>query len=70
LEGVDLVTYWFEKARAMLVAKRARRVGLVATQSIRRGSSRVALDRIKESYPMFEAWSDEQWTIDGADVRV
>jgi type II restriction/modification system DNA methylase subunit YeeA len=68
--GVDLVAYWFEKSRAMLERKGAARVGLLATQSIRRGSSRVVLDRILESNRIFEAWADEEWTIDGADVRV
>ena len=33
----DLVCYWFEKARAELVAGRAKRVGLLATQGIRAG---------------------------------
>ena len=33
----DLVTYWFEKARAMIEADRAKRAGLLATQAIRAG---------------------------------
>lgn len=68
--GADLVTYWFEKARASIVERTNVRVGLVATQSIRRGSSRTVLDRIKSAANIFEAWSDEEWTIDGADVRI
>jgi MmeI, DNA-methyltransferase domain len=35
----DLVTYWFEKTRALHEAKRLKRAGLVATQAIRRGAS-------------------------------
>ena len=68
--GADLVTYWFEKARAIIEQHATTTVGLVATQSIRRGSSRTVLDRIKETTEIFEAWSDEEWTIDGADVRI
>ena len=31
----DLVTYWFEKARAQVASGQTKRVGLVATNSIR-----------------------------------
>jgi type II restriction/modification system DNA methylase subunit YeeA len=68
--GADLVTYWFEKALAAFRLDQRVRVGLVATQSIRRGSSRIVLDRIHSVAEIFEAWSDEEWTIDGADVRI
>ncbi len=33
--GADLVTYWFEKARAQIEAGKCQRAGLVATNSIR-----------------------------------
>ena len=69
-QGADLVTYWFEKARACLESHPDVRVGFVATQSIRRGDSRVLVDRVQHATGIFEAWSDEEWTIDGADVRV
>ncbi len=36
--GADLVTYWFEKARAQIEAGKAQRAGLVATNSIRGGA--------------------------------
>ena len=68
--GADLVTYWFEKARAHIEAGRAKRAGLVATQSIRKGASRAVLDRIVASGEIFAAWSDEPWINDGAAVRV
>ena len=68
--GVDLVTYWFERSRAHIAAGQCRRAGLVATQSIRKGANRAALDRIVTSTPIFEAWSDEEWVNDGAAVRV
>ncbi len=44
--GADLVTYWFEKARAQIEAGQCQRAGLVATQSIRKGSNQQVLARI------------------------
>lgn len=66
----DLVIYWFQKARAQLEEKRARRIGLVSTNSIRGGSNRRVLDAISSRFPIFEAWGDEPWIVDGASVRV
>lgn len=68
--GADLVTYWFEKARALVNKGRASRVGLIATQSIRAGSNRKVLSRINQSANIFMAWSDRPWVLDGASVRV
>ena len=68
--GADLVTYWFEKARAQIEAGKAQRAGLVATNSIRGGSNRKVLERIIAIAPIFEAWSDEEWINNGAAVRV
>jgi type II restriction/modification system DNA methylase subunit YeeA len=66
----DLVTYWFEKARGLLESKTAKRVGLLATQSIRAGANLKVLQRIKESGDIFMAWGDRPWVLDGAAVRV
>jgi type II restriction/modification system DNA methylase subunit YeeA len=68
--GADLVTYWFAKATDCLEAGRARRVGLVATNSIRGGQNRKALDRIRDVGTIFNAWSDRDWVLEGAAVRV
>ncbi|MCA3303429.1 MAG: class I SAM-dependent DNA methyltransferase, partial [Roseomonas sp.] len=68
--GVDLVCYWFERAREEVTAGRTHRVGLVATQAIRKGASRNVLDHIQADATIFEAWSNEPWNLDGADVRV
>ena len=68
--GADLVTYWFEKARAQIEAGKAKRAGLLATQSIRAGANRKVLQRIKESGDIFYAQSDRPWILDGAAVRV
>ena len=66
----DLVCYWFEKAGQQIASGKARRVGLVATNSIRGGANRRALEVATSNQPIFEAWSDEPWVIDGAAVRV
>ena len=68
--GADFVTYWFEKARAQIESGKAKRAGLVATNSIRGGASRKVLDRIVDTTRIFEAWSDEPWINNGAAVRV
>lgn len=68
--GVDLVVYWFERAREHIVDGHCLRAGLVATQAIRKGANRTVLDRIVVSTPIFEAWRDEPWVNDGAAVRV
>ncbi|MCY4134642.1 MAG: class I SAM-dependent DNA methyltransferase [bacterium] len=66
----DLVCYWFEKAGRQIAEGKAKRAGLVATNSIRGGANRRTLQAATENRPIFDAWSDEQWTIDGASVRV
>ncbi len=68
--AADLVTYWFEKARAHIEQGKAKIAGLVGTNSIRGGASRKVLERIVESGSIFEAWSDEEWINEGAAVRV
>ena len=68
--AVDLVTYWFAKAWGQIELRKSVRAGLVATQSIRRGSSQEVLRRIYESGRFFNAWADEPWIVDGAAVRV
>ncbi len=68
--GAELVTYWFDKALKAIRTQGLGAAGLVATQSIRRGSSRAVLDAICEQSRIYEAWSDEPWVNDGAAVRV
>jgi type II restriction/modification system DNA methylase subunit YeeA len=68
--GADLVTYWFERARALIAAGRLKRAGLLATNSIRQQGNRPVLERIKETGGIFMAWSDRPWILDGAAVRV
>ena len=66
----DLVCYWFVKAGEHLSRGVSKRVGLVATNSIRGGANRRALETATEGKRIFDAWSDEPWVIDGAAVRV
>lgn len=67
---VDLVTYWFERAREQIESGQAKRAGLLATQAIRGGLNRPVLERIKASGDIFFAYSDRPWVLDGAAVRV
>ena len=66
----DLVCYWFHKAGALVAKGQIERAGLVATNSIRGGRNRAVLDRITEHGAIFDAWPDEPWIVDGANVRV
>ena len=68
--GADLVCYWFAKAWEAIDSGHTGSVGLVATNSIRGGANRAVLDAIVDGGSVFEAWSDEAWTLDGAAVRV
>lgn len=68
--GADFVMMWFAKAHQAITSGKVERVGLVATQSIRRGASEAVLRAIFDTGRIFEAWSDEEWSVDGADVRV
>ena len=68
--GADIVCYWFAKAGKQIEAGEAMRAGLVATNSIRGGANRRALQAATDTRRIFEAWSDEAWVNDGAAVRV
>jgi type II restriction/modification system DNA methylase subunit YeeA len=68
--GADLVTFWHERARAQIEGGKAKRAGLLATNSIRMVGNRPVLERILASGGIFMAWSDRPWILDGAAVRV
>ena len=68
--AADLVCYWFVKAGEHMDAMGSKRVGLVSTNSIRGGANRRALKKATRGKVIFDAWADEPWIIDGADVRV
>ncbi len=66
----DLVVYWFEKTRAMIELGNTQRAGLIATQSIRNGANSEVLSRILSTGGIFEAWSDREWVLGSAQVRI
>ncbi|HYE63528.1 MAG TPA: DNA methyltransferase [Phycisphaerales bacterium] len=66
----DLCCYWFELARRSMSGYTRLRAGLLATQGIRGGDNRTVLERIKNEGDIFLAWSDRNWTLDGATVHV
>lgn len=68
--GVDLVCYWFVKAWEAMQEGRLTRAGLVSTNSIRGGANRGVLKPIVDGGRIFAAWGDEEWTVEGAAVRV
>ena len=68
--GADLCAYWFEKARTQISEGNTKRAGLLATQAIRGGRSRVVLENIKESGDIFFAHSDRNWILEGAAVHI
>ena len=53
--GADLVTYWFEKARAQIEIHGLNAAGLVTTNSIRGGKNRAVLDAIAKTTRIYEA---------------
>ena len=59
--GVDLVIYWFERARTQIESGQCQRAGLVATQAIRKGANRTVLERVAATTSIFDAWQDEPW---------
>ena len=66
----DLCCYWFEKARRQIEQGMCKRAGLLATQGIRGGANRKALESIKKTGGIFFAESDRAWILDGANVHV
>ena len=66
----DLVCYWFERAREEIASGKAKRAGLLSTNSIRGGVNRRVLERIKGSGDIFFAEADRPWILNGAAVRV
>jgi hypothetical protein len=66
----DLVCYWFENARALIEAGEIVRTGFVATNSLRKNTNLPVMHRIAKTTRIYEAWSEEKWTVDGAAVDV
>ena len=66
----DLCCYWFELARESVSYSETTRCGLLATQAIRNSKARIVIERILKTAPIFEAWSDLEWVLDGAGVNI
>jgi len=67
----NLVAYWFFKAGQLVSTGRIERFGFISTQAIRRGASRsVVQASLDDGLTIFNAWSNELWNQDGAQVRV
>ena len=66
----DLCCYWFEKTRAQIEAAKCRRAGLLATQAIRFQHNQRTLARVKETGGIFNAISDQDWILAGANVHI
>jgi len=66
----DLCCYWFATALRATNRNSGVRVGLLATQGIRGRDSRAVLDQIDAEAQIFMAWSDREWILDGAAVRI
>lgn len=70
--SADLVVYWLARAVTLLRMEEISRFGLVATKSIAKGASNRPLMEISEqkNLAIYEAWTNEEWVVDGAAVRV
>ncbi|MCY3831532.1 MAG: N-6 DNA methylase, partial [Chloroflexi bacterium] len=66
----DLSTYWFEVANNQIKQGKAKRAGLLSSNSIIGIRSRPVLGRIKADGDIFMAWPDREWILEGAAVRV
>jgi len=69
--GADFVMHWVMKGGEALTNQAAKTLGVVTTNSIRQGLSNRVLQRFLDNGGViFDAWADEEWTLDGAQVRV
>lgn len=69
--GADLVTYWFERAGELVASGTLQGFGFVSTNGIRFGKNRAVVDQqLGRGLRIFNAVSDSEWSVDGADVRV
>ena len=66
----DLVCYWFVKAGEHVRSMTIQSSGPSRDQFHTGGANRLALEIAIDGGPIFNAWSDEPWMVDGADVRV
>ena len=70
--SADLVSYWFYNVHRAINEGRPLSFGLIATKSIGKGASNKPLAALLSDtdFQIFNAWQNEPWVVDGADVRV
>ena len=68
--AADLCCYWFDKAARHIENGGAKRARLVATQAIRGGANRSALETVKAKGDIFFAIADKNWALAGAAVHI
>ena len=70
--SANLVSYWFQKSLRMLGDNSVRGVGLVSTQTARLGASNkpIAVALRASRAEIHFAQQNDEWIVDGADVRV
>lgn len=66
----DLVCYWFEKARQYIIEGTAGAAGFVSTSSITKNTNLPVMHRIVRDLRIYDAWSAENWVVEGAAVQV
>ncbi|MEO9130042.1 MAG: DNA methyltransferase [Sphingomonas sp.] len=70
--SADLVAYWFANTHRAAKGARTQAFGMIATKSIGKGTSNRPLAAIfgDTDFRIFQAWQNEPWVVDGAQVRV
>lgn len=70
--SANFVSYWFSKTLDLMAKNRITRAGLVATQSVRLGASNAPIAASLQSgtTEIYYARQNDEWAIDGAEVRV
>lgn len=70
--SANFVSYWFAKGLAGLAQNACKRMGFVATQSVRLGASNKPIAQAvrSRSAKLFSASQNDEWPINGAEVRV
>jgi hypothetical protein len=72
-DTADLVMYWWHKAAERVAGGKARRFGLITTNSIVQGYSRPVMESwLRKDVRLLFAIPDHPWveSVDGADVRI
>ncbi|PIZ31868.1 MAG: class I SAM-dependent DNA methyltransferase [Alphaproteobacteria bacterium CG_4_10_14_0_8_um_filter_53_9] len=69
-KGSNFVCYWFLKSYNQLESGNTQLAGLVSTTAIKQKYSQKVMEEITTNLTIYNAYSDEEWAVDGAAVRV